>query len=175
LPFRSIIEALPVGAEQVPRDAKAGTGPAIVEVPGIGRVGVVISWEVFFAGRAREAVVNGGQLILNPTNGASYTGTILQTQQVASSRLRAIETGRAVVQVAPTGFSAFVSSDGAVQQRTAQVEAKVLTQPVELRSGRTWAVRLGDRPWIALIAIILGALRGWLRWPPAGLSLRARS
>ena len=52
-------------------------------------------------GRARTAA----RLILNPTNGASYTGTIVQTQQVASSRLRAIETGRWVVQASPTGFS----------------------------------------------------------------------
>ena len=58
---------------------------------------------MFFGGRAREAVKEGGEALLNPTNGASYTGTIVQTQQVASSRLRAIETGRWVVQAAPDG------------------------------------------------------------------------
>ena len=57
-------------------------------------------------------------ILLNPTNGASYTGTVLQTQQVASSKLRAIENGRWVVQVSPTGFSAFVDPDGGVHQRT---------------------------------------------------------
>ena len=49
---------------------------------------------------------SAAEAILNPTNGASYTGTIVQTQQVASSRLRAVENGRWVVQAAPTGFTA---------------------------------------------------------------------
>ena len=61
------------------------------------------------AGGPGRASRHGGEVIINPTNGASYTGTILQTQQVASSRLRAIETGRWVVQAAPTGFSEFVT------------------------------------------------------------------
>ncbi len=33
---------------------------------------VVISWEVFFANRARDAIGNGGEVLLNPTNGSSY-------------------------------------------------------------------------------------------------------
>ena len=78
----------------------------------------MISWEVFFGDRARDGVGHGGRVLLNPTNGSSYTGTILQTQQVASSRLRALETDRWVVQVAPTGFSAFVTPSGEVLDRT---------------------------------------------------------
>ena len=100
----------------------------------------MISWEVFFGGRARDAVEHGGEVILNPTNGASYTGTIVQTQQVASSRLRAIETGRWVVQAAPTGFSEFVTPDGTVIDRTAVSEQAVIRHVVELRDGRTWYV-----------------------------------
>ena len=53
-----------------------------------------ISWEIFFPDRTREGVEDGARLVLNPTNGASFTGTIVQTQQVASSRMRAIESGR---------------------------------------------------------------------------------
>ena len=49
------------------------------------KLGVVISWEVFFGGRANEGVEHGGTFILNPTNGSSYTWTVLQSQQVASS------------------------------------------------------------------------------------------
>ena len=101
---------------------------------------------MFFGGRAREGVKAGGELIINPTNGASYTGTILQTQQVASSRLRAIETGRWVVQAAPTGFSEFVTPDGDVIDRTAVSEQAVIRHVVELRTGRTWYVTLGDAP-----------------------------
>ena len=109
VPLRGLLEALGAPVDQVPTNAIAGTEPAVIDLPDGTRLGVVISWEVFFGGRAREGVKAGGEALLNPTNGASYTGTIVQTQQVASSRLRAIETGRWVVQAAPTGFSEFVT------------------------------------------------------------------
>ena len=130
VPLRGLLEALGAPLDQVPTDAVAGTGPAVLDLPDGTRLGVVISWEVFFGGRAREGVKAGGEVILNPTNGASYTGTIVQTQQVASSRLRAIETGRWVVQVSPTGFSAFVTPDGDVLQRTAVSEQAVIRQEI---------------------------------------------
>ena len=121
----------------------------------------MISWEVFFGNRARDAVQAGGQLLLNPTNGSTYTGTSVQTQQIASSRLRAIETGRWVGQVAPTGFSAFVSPDGDVQQRTATKEqAVIVDRSVPLRTGVTWYVRWGDTP-ARLLGVALVAI-GWV-------------
>ena len=159
VPLRGLLEALGAPIEQVGRDAVAGTGPAILDLPDGTRLGVVISWEVFFAGRAREGVRLGAEAILNPTNGASYTGTIVQTQQVASSRLRAIEHGRWVVQAAPTGFTAIVDADGEVRQRTSVSERKVLFDTVELRTGRTWYTNLGDAPFIAaLVALLAVAL-----------------
>ena len=52
-------------------------------------------------------------------------GPLLQTQQIASSRLRAIEQHRWVVQASPTGFSAFISPEGDVYQRTGVSEQRV--------------------------------------------------
>jgi apolipoprotein N-acyltransferase len=156
VPLRGILEALGAPIEQVGRDANAGTGPAILDLPDGTRLGVVISWEVFFAGRAREGVKLGAEAIVNPTNGASYTGTIVQTQQVASTRLRAIETGRWVVQAAPTGFTAVVDADGNVRQRTAVSEQRVLYDTVELRDGRTWYTNIGDGPFIVALIGLLG-------------------
>jgi apolipoprotein N-acyltransferase len=155
MPLRGFLHAIGAPTDAVPRDAIAGTGPAVIEVPTIGKVGVAISWEVFFGGRGRDATTNGGRFLTNPTNGASYVGTLLQTQQVASSRLRAIESGRWLVQVAPTGFSAFVSPDGDVYDRSAQVEAKVVTRTIELRHGFTPYRTIGDKPWVALAAVAL--------------------
>ncbi len=154
MPMRGLLHSLGAPTDLVPRDAIAGTGPAIIEVPGIGRVGVMISWEVFFGGRGRDAVGNGGKVLLNPTNGASYVGTLLQTQQIASSRLRALESGRWVVQVAPTGFSAFVSPDGRVYQRSAQVETRVEKRTIDLREGFTPYRTIGDKPWVVLAAVV---------------------
>jgi apolipoprotein N-acyltransferase len=156
VPLRNLLETLGAPVDQVPSNAVPGSGPAVIELPDGTSVATVISWEVFFGGRAREGVVAGGEFVLNPTNGASYTGTILQTQQVASSRLRAVETGRWVVQVAPTGFSAFVSPEGEVLERTAVSEQAVIRGEVELRTGRTWATVLGDGPVIAALLLVLG-------------------
>ena len=157
IPLRGPLRALGAPVDQVPRDAVAGRGPAYVDTP-MGRLAVVISWEVFFGGRARDGVEKGAVLLINPTNGSSYTGTVLQSQQVASSRLRAIETGRWEVQVSPTGFSAFVSPDGDVLQRTAVSEQAVRIQRVELRTGETIYVRVGDAPMILVGVLLLGAL-----------------
>jgi apolipoprotein N-acyltransferase len=157
VPLRGLLEALGAPVDQVPTNALPGTAPAVLDLPGGPRLGVVISWEVFFGGRAREGVREGAELIVNPTNGASYTGTIVQTQQVASSRLRAIETGRWVVQVSPTGFSAFVTPGGDVLDRTSVSERAIIRHRVELRAGQTWYVRLGDAP---IIVVLLALLAG---------------
>ncbi len=156
VPLRGILEAFGAPVGRIGRDAVAGTDPAVLDLPDGTRLSVVISWEVFFAGRVREGVKLGAEAILNPTNGASYTGTIVQTQQVASSRLRAIETGRWVVQAAPTGFTAIVDADGTVRQRTAVSERNVLYDTVELREGRTWYTDIGDGPVIVGLLGLLG-------------------
>jgi apolipoprotein N-acyltransferase len=122
---------------------------------------------VFFGSRARNGIDHGGTFIFNPTNGSSYTGTILQSQQVASSRLRAIENGRWVVQVSPTGFSAFVTPSGDVLDRTAVSEQKVIIRPIGLTSGRTWYSHVGDLLWelLALLALLGSWIvpgRAWL-------------
>ncbi|HZX53614.1 MAG TPA: apolipoprotein N-acyltransferase, partial [Ilumatobacteraceae bacterium] len=163
MPMRGLLSALGAPTNLVPRDAVAGTGPAYVDIPVGGetvRAAVVISWEVFFGSRAAEGVRDGGTVIVNPTNGSSYTGTILQSQQVASSRLRAIENGRWVVQVSPTGFSAFVSPGGDVLDRTSVSEQKVVTRAVPLFSGRTWYSYIGDIPF--LIFVLLAFAISWI-------------
>ena len=161
VPLRGLLEALGAPVDQVPNDAVAGTEPAVLDLPDGTRLGVVISWEVFFGGRARDGVREGAEVVVNPTNGASYSGTIVQTQQIASSRLRALETGRWVVQAAPTGFSAYVTPGGDVHQRTAVSEQAVIREQIELRRGETWYTRLGDAPMIAVMIIGLGATR-WM-------------
>ena len=178
VPMRGLLEALGAPVDQVRTDAVPGTEPAVIELPDGTKVAVVISWEVFFGGRAREGVKHGASFIANPTNGASYSGTVLQTQQVASSQLRAAETGRWVVQAAPTGFSAFVSPSGDVHQRTGVSERAVIVREIDLRSGRTWYLRLGDGPWIvAVLAVFLASV--WfggarVTLPTAITSLRSR-
>ncbi len=154
MPMRSLLETLGAPTDLVPRDAVAGKDPAILDL-GMTRAAVVISWEVFFGGRANEGVARDASFIMNPTNGSSYTWTVLQTQQIASSRLRAMEQDRWVAQVSPTGFSAFISPTGKVLHRTKVSEQKVIIQSIDLRDGRTLYSRLSNSPYILLLIFML--------------------
>ena len=158
VPLRWLLEPI-AGGSLIARDAVIGTGPAVLHTDAA-VFGVCESWEIFFPDRARAAIRDGGEVLLNPTNGASFHGSIVQSQQIASSRLRAIETGRWVLQAAPTGFSAIIDADGTVLQRTGISEEKVLQGVVERRHGSTIATRVGDWPALA-VACALVAL-GWL-------------
>jgi apolipoprotein N-acyltransferase len=156
VPFRSLIEKVAPDTLAT-RDATISHQSGVLHTPA-GPLAVVISWEVFFGHRARSGVAAGGQLLYNPTNGSTYTGTFVQTQQVASSRLRSIETGRWEVQVAPTGFSGFVSPGGKVHQRTSTSEQAVrVMRGVPLRTGLTWYVRWGDVPGRIVAAVLLAS------------------
>jgi len=159
VPFRSLLE--PLAGDALPdRDAVIGQRPNQLDVPGaVGRVVAPISWEIFFADRTREGVEAGARLVLNPTNGSSFTGTIVQTQQVASSRMRAIESGRWVLQVAPTGFTAVVDHHGRVLERSAVSEERVIQQAVALREGLTLYTRWGNGPGLVLAALCIAG--GW--------------
>jgi apolipoprotein N-acyltransferase len=165
VPFRSVLKVF-AGDSLPSKDALVGKGKPVLTTPA-GKFGVVISWEVFFDHRARSAIGNGGQVLLNPTNGASFTGTLVQTQQIASTRLRAMETGRWAVQVAPTGFSAFVTPEGKVLERTSVSEQAVGTHPVHLREGLTLYNRWGEWPTLVAIVLALGGAWALARREPA--------
>ncbi len=172
VPFRSLVE--PFGGGLLPkRDQLPGTGPAVLDLPLADgtdvKAATMISWEVFFPRLVREGVAAGAQVVVNPTNGASYWLTLVQSQQVANSRLRAIESGRWVLQAAPTGFSAVVDPSGEVTARTAVSEQRVLTSTIDARSGDTVAQQTGLLlPVLTSVALLLAA------WAPAATGRRRR-
>ena len=173
IPARSFFARLG-DVSAVPRDAVAGTGPGVVDTPA-GRFGVLISYEVFFQDRSRDAVRAGGRLLLVPTNASSYRDAQVPAQQLAVARLRALETGRWVVQAAPTGYSAVVDHHGHVLARSGLGGAAILRHEVQLRTGRTVFVSLGPAPVLlaAAATLALAHLRRRARsrvtaGPPAG-------
>lgn len=175
IPMRGVLEAVGAPVDLVPRDARPGDARGWLDVPvrdgSDVRLAVAISWEVFFGGRVNEGVVDGAGAIVNPTNGSSYTWSILQTQQVASSRLRAREQGRWVVQAAPTGFSAFISPSGEVIERTSIGERRVIEHTIALSEGRTPYSRLGNGFFVWLLAVCAAVLvarsRGYISRSPS--------
>jgi apolipoprotein N-acyltransferase len=148
VPARGLFEHL-ADLSDVPRDATVGTRPGVLSLPGV-KLGVVISYEVFFPERARAAIRAGGRILLVPTNASSYRDAQVPAQEVAVARLRAIETGRWVVQAAPTGYSAVIDHRGVVHAQSALGGPAVLQAEVDLRSGRTLFVVWGPAPWLLL-------------------------
>jgi apolipoprotein N-acyltransferase len=63
-----------------------------------------------------------------------------------------------LVQISPTGFSAFVSPTGKVYDRTGVSEQRVLIREIPLRTGRTIYSNLGDLPFIMVMVATLGSL-----------------
>ncbi|WP_218162991.1 apolipoprotein N-acyltransferase [Pseudonocardia ammonioxydans] len=161
IPGRALLEKITDLTALVPRDAIVGDGTAALDVAGR-RLGVVISYEVLFADRVREAVRAGGELVLVPTNASSYVTDEVPSIEVAAARLRALESARSVVQAAPTGYSAVVDPDGTVRALSPLGDPALLREPVTLRTGLTPYTRLGDGPYIVLAAAAVA-----VAWLPA--------
>ena len=83
----------------------------------------------------------------------------------ASSRMRALESGRWVLQVAPTGFSAVIEPDGTVDQRTAVSEQAVLQATITTREGTTLYTQYGLLFGVlgAVVSLVLGRGVPYLR------------
>ena len=140
----------------VPLDAIPGHGTGELTTPA-GRLGLMISFEVFFATRGRSATRSGAELLVVPTNTSSYATSQVPSLEIAADRLQAVEEGRDLVQAAPTGYSTVVGADGALRARTALGRRQVLEATVRLRTGPTIYEELGDAPVLMLAAACLGA------------------
>jgi apolipoprotein N-acyltransferase len=143
----------------VPLDAIPGHGTGELTTPA-GRIGLMVSYEVFFATRGRSGVRAGAQLLVVPTNTSSYATTQVPSLEIAADKLQAVEEGRDLVQAAPAGYSDVVDADGALVARTALGRRQVLGATVSLRRGATLYEEAGDLPVLALggICLVAGVL-----------------
>jgi apolipoprotein N-acyltransferase len=159
VPLRSLFSHF-ANLSGVPVDAVPGHGTGLMRTPA-GPLGLLVSFEVFYAGRSHESVRAGAQLLAVPTNTSSYGTSQVPTQEIAAAMVQAVETGRDLVQAAPTGFSAVVTQRGVVLQRSALGRRQVLFATVALRRGLTPYDHWGDLPVLALAALALAS--GWAR------------
>jgi apolipoprotein N-acyltransferase len=158
IPLRSIAKLVSSDVSLVERDMVAGTGNGLL-TGGPFPIGDVICFEVAYDGLVRSSVRAGAQLLIVQTNNATFGHTAETYQQLAMSRLRAVETGRTVVQAATTGVSAVIAPDGHIMSRSgALYTADTLTVRVPLSSATTLATRLGAWPEYVLSAIAVALL-----------------
>jgi apolipoprotein N-acyltransferase len=157
IPIRDIARRFSADVDRVTTDMLPGRSVGLlhVDVPRLGRaVGVadVICFEVAYDDIVREAVAAGGEVLVVQTNNATFGRTDESTQQLAMSQLRAIEHGRATLQISTVGVSGVIAPNGVVTQRTGLFTAEQLVASVPLRHSLTPATRFG--------AVIAWALRG---------------
>lgn len=145
------------------REYTPGINPPIVDVDGT-PVGLAICFDVIYDDVIHESVVGDAEVLVFQTNNADFRGTDENLQQLAFARMRAIETGRSVVNVSTVGTSQIIRADGTTVTSLDADEAGAMLEDVELRSGLTAGVVLG--PWLQQILLWggLGALLiGWWR------------
>lgn len=182
VPLRSLARRFSSAVDLVTRDMLPGTRVGVLSLPSqrLGRtvlLGDVICFEVAIDPLVRATVAHGAEMLVVQTNNASFGPTAESTQQLAMTRLRAIETGRSTVQVSTVGVSAIVAPDGTVLDSAGLFTAAQLSATVPLRTGITPAVRWGAWVSSALtgLAAVLAASALAGRWGIGSLFVPARS
>jgi apolipoprotein N-acyltransferase len=177
IPLRSVAEWVSADAKTVTQDMVAGHGDGLLRggpVP----IGDVICFEVAYDGLVRSSVAAGAQLLVVQTNNATFGHTAETYQQLAMSQLRAVETGRTVLQAATTGKSAIIGPDGAIRSESGPLfRPAILMARVPVRTATTLAVRIGAAPEYLLAALAVLGVAAVVavdrRWRPAQPQERA--
>ncbi|RMI38631.1 apolipoprotein N-acyltransferase [Actinomadura harenae] len=167
LPFRDVLTKLITRFQRVPRDFVKGDRTGVMKLGPI-TIGDVICFEVAYDKETRDSAP--GNVMVVQTNNATYGETSLPPQQIAMSRLRAVEHGRAVLVAATSGISAIVAPDGRMIAQSREFVPALQVATVPARTSRTMADRLGALPEWALTIAALGAVAAAL-----GLARRRRT
>lgn len=148
------------------RDYTPGTNPPVFDL-GETIAGLAICFDVIYDALIWEGAQDGAQVYLFQTNNADFRGTDENLQQLAVARLRAIETGRAVVNLSTVGTSQVIAPDGTTIDGLPAGEPGHMLTDVPLRAGLTPAVAGG--PWITAVlgwgsVAVLGGLGIVVLW-----------
>ncbi len=160
IPFRSLATKLVSRLERVPRDFTFGTRSNIMPMGPV-KIGDVICFEVAYDGIVRDAAA--GQLIVVQTNNATYGRTSLPWQQLAMSRMRAVEHDRTVLVAATSGISAIIDPDGRLVKQSREFTPDIQVASVPVRTSTTISDHLGEIPeWVLTLlgmTAVIAALR----------------
>ena len=134
LPMRPLLSAIGL-SRLAPGDLDfaSGPGPRTINLPGFGKMGVQVCYEMIFSGNVVDEK-DRPAFIFNPSNDAWF-GRWGPPQHLAQARLRAAEEGLPVLRATPTGISAVIDARGNVVKslpwRTAGVIDAVLPPPAK--------------------------------------------
>ncbi|MBA8847199.1 apolipoprotein N-acyltransferase [Yonghaparkia alkaliphila] len=126
----------------VPRDYSIGKRDTVLELDGV-IAGVAICYDIVDDDLLARMIDERANVLFAPTNNADFGPTDQSVQQLAIARLRAIESGRSVVQASTVGASAIIAPDGSTIDDLPLFTPGVMVQEVPLSDVITPAHALG--------------------------------
>ena len=144
------------------------------------KFGTPICWESMFSDLFRRFVKAGANFMVNVTN-EGYTGrTSAPYQTLAVTVFRAAENRVAIVRVAPTGVSCYISPNGKIVERISDSKGNdlfvsgVLVRDVPLFKAKTFYTMHGDIFAFAAIGVVILCvlISLYTRWRPSSYGLR---
>jgi len=96
--------------------------------------------------------------LVNVTNDGWFGDSIEPHQHLQIARMRAMETGRFLLRSTNTGVTAVVAPDGRIVSQAPLFKATVLTETITPMGGLTPYAKLGDKPIVLVLMILLFCL-----------------
>ena len=158
LPMRTLLA--PLGLARLVMgevDFDPGPGPETMPVPGFGRIGMQICYEIIFSGEVVDQA-NRPSLLFNPSNDGWF-GTWGPPQHLAQARMRAIEEGLPILRSTPNGISAVIAADGHLLASIPHGQSGVIDLPLPTALPPTLFARIGN--WMLFIVaglLVIGAV-----------------
>jgi apolipoprotein N-acyltransferase len=144
VPDREFYEALaPDLIGLIQREYTPGTRSNVLDIDGT-NYGVFICYDIVDDHLARAAVEGDAGVLLAPTNNADFGYSEESAQQLATARLRAVESGRPLVQASTVGWSAAFEADGTQIAGLEWYEPGAFVAEVTTGTGKTPAIAFGD-------------------------------
>jgi apolipoprotein N-acyltransferase len=157
IPIRSIAKLVSPLVDRV-KDFEPGDGAnAIFTIDNV-KIAPIICFELLDDSILHNAAKNSNLLAVQ-TNSATFGMSAESAQQLAMTRVRAIEHGRNIVSVSTTGYSAVIDRDGKVIQKTSMGTAESIRANVDLVEGQTPRDRLGGWAVFLTLGVMILATR----------------
>ena len=162
IPFHATLSRLGLGPMVGESGGFApGTGPAILDLPGLPRLSPQICYETIFPHEMPGAGPGRPAWMVQITNDAWFGASTGPWQHYHQARMRAIEQGLPLARAANTGVSAIIDAMGRPVVRLGLLKAGAIQAPLPPALPPTLYARTGDLPWLAapLLALLAGLVR----------------
>jgi len=162
LPAREFFYPLaPDMFDMVPRDYSFGERDTVFGVAGH-TAGVAICYDIVDDAIFWQMMDEGADVIFAPTNNADFGRTDQSEQQLDIATIRAVETGRTVVNTSTVGTSAIILPTGEELVRLPTFTEGFMLEDIPTTSHTTPATRLGRSLELGVSALGLASLAiGW--------------